>query len=461
MIPRFYDSIFFGDHTTIDQHLREYHAYHVVKYSKIHESFVEPYAIYFPQFHAIPENDLNFYPGFTGMKNLINAKLDDPSLLTPARSILGYYDLEKDRDIIPRQVKMARAYGLAGFAVYYYWFSVNTITQKHPIFKAAIDQFFQEEYSDFTVFFVFCNEGWTSNPAFQNSHSSHEIYNKYDEDSFRENLSYLMPYFKHRNYRKIQNKPLLLIQHSDLMTESELRLFYDIGDEVTKANGFDGIVVALNNDNRDPDPLSRNFGHYAIHPQYKSDRYSEFIDTQRAIDYNYYARRYIESRRENNDTVDVMNSVFVNFDNTPRLYTHKNFKKIVTKTKNNGLHLFRVFLESQFMMYLRGKELKDNRIFLINSWNEWGEQMALEPSQEMGFAYLETFQKTLVDTFSDGGIHQTKQQQQQAVIKQRNSHLRKEFSNSTERKFLYQRNNEPRSSKSSKPQHRKRRKKVG
>ena len=36
---------------------------------------------------------------------------------------------------------------------------------------------------------------------------------------------------------------------------------------------------------------------------------------------------------------------------------------------------------------------------LKNSWNEWGEQMTMEPSNEENFVYLETFMKKLLDNF--------------------------------------------------------------
>jgi hypothetical protein len=40
------------------------------KYEIIHQKIM-PYAIYFPQFHEIEENNVNFYKGFTDMVNLM------------------------------------------------------------------------------------------------------------------------------------------------------------------------------------------------------------------------------------------------------------------------------------------------------------------------------------------------------------------------------------------------------
>jgi len=38
--------------------------------------------------------------------------------------------------------------------------------------------------------------------------------------------------------------------------------------------------------------------------------------------------------------------------------------------------------------YIKEKKSDVENILLINSWNEWGEKMSLEPSQEYGFYYL-------------------------------------------------------------------------
>jgi hypothetical protein len=36
-----------------------------------------------------------------------------------------------------------------------------------------------------------------------------------------------------------------------------------------------------------------------------------------------------------------------------------------------------------------------DKILLINSWNEWGEQMAIEPSNEEGTYYLDLLKQIL------------------------------------------------------------------
>ena len=38
---------------------------------------------------------------------------------------------------------------------------------------------------------------------------------------------------------------------------------------------------------------------------------------------------------------------------------------------------------------------------LFNAWNEWGEQMIIEPSNELGFLYLNVIKSELLKLISD------------------------------------------------------------
>jgi len=150
--------------------------------ARIHRS-IEPYGVYFPQFHAVPENDRNFYAGFHDNANLIAAKAAHPRLLTPLKNVLGYYDLERDARVVDNQVRIARAYGFRGFAIYYYWFSTNTVTNSSTVFEGVVDRFFEKALPNFSVFFVYCNEAWTKNKAFSSRGGRYAIENSYDEAS--------------------------------------------------------------------------------------------------------------------------------------------------------------------------------------------------------------------------------------------------------------------------------------
>lgn len=72
-IPAFYDGLFFEGAAPIMRRVQKNYDRFADDFTRAHEK-IEPYAIYFPQFHAIPENDVNFYPGFTDMVNLVQVR---------------------------------------------------------------------------------------------------------------------------------------------------------------------------------------------------------------------------------------------------------------------------------------------------------------------------------------------------------------------------------------------------
>jgi hypothetical protein len=86
--------------------------------------------------------------------------------------------------------------------------------------------------------------------------------------------------------------------------------------------------------------------------------------------------------------VDKMmpSSMYFSFNNKARLfipYRH-NVSTTISKSYTGNQELNLDILMSNYMM--PRDEL--NRIFIINSWNEWGENMAIEPSNEKGVTYL-------------------------------------------------------------------------
>jgi hypothetical protein len=403
-IPVFYDTLFFKSAFDIMNCVQENHDRFSKQYAEVHR-YIQPYAIFFPQFHPIPENNINFYEGYTDMTNLVAAKLEDPSLLTPLKNLLGFYDLVQNKEILPRQIQIAKSYGMAGFAIYYYWFSDNSISKKRMVFQEVIDRFFETVLEDFSVFFVYCNEAWTKNVAFGNHGSGYTIANRYTEENIKANMHNLIKYFKHQNYRKIGNRPLFFLHHPHEMTDGEIHMLKAVGDLVTRENGFDGIELVM--DSREG--MYPGFPGYYLHANYKSPKSAVFIKSStrpQHIDYKVYVHKFLPKEEKLGDNSSTINSIFTNFDNTVRFYAHDekrqfegvgNKAMFMTRTEGRSIALFREFLDVQFEKYSQ-KSNPISQIFLVNAWNEWGEQMVMEPSNEEGFAYLEAFREKLLLT---------------------------------------------------------------
>ena len=86
-------------------------------------------------------------------------------------------------------------------------------------------------------------------------------------------------------------------------------------------------------------------------------------------------------------------SLFFNFDNRPRLFKPDRLDK-ATICSNADVDAQCEFIVRIVESYKNANN-DINKILLINSWNEWGERMAIEPSDERGYYYLDLISKYL------------------------------------------------------------------
>ena len=329
---------------------------------------IKPISIYFPQFHKIKENDINYYENMNDIMNLnkyLTETNNEEQLLKPN---LNNYDLSNLTDydltnsnIIFKQINYAKKYGIYGFGIYYYWFSHNEITDSNVIMEKCYNIFFSKILNDFKVFFIWANEDWSNNPAFN---TKKIIKNEYNDEQFKKNIDRLIAYFCHDNYYKINNSPILFIHHPWLISEDKLKLFTDLLNNECKKNGLNDVLLYLNSSEK----KYNNYPCYAVNPNYKIKLDSNIIINKRkAIDYEKYLN-YI-----NNKPKDNIECLFFSFNNTARLYYPNNLN-LRTHTVNNNIINQGKFID----ITLKNK----NDILLINSWNEWGEDMSIEENEK-------------------------------------------------------------------------------
>lgn len=337
-------------------------------WSTIHKK-IKPYAIYFPQFHQIIENDVNFYPGMTDMTSLCELiksgnpdNLDTPNLKALGLTSLVEYD-QSNNALVQRQIELAKRSGICGFCVYYYWFSKNTISKKNMIFEKCIDNFFTEELTDFKVFFNWANEDWSNNAAFTEEGSKMEISNDYTRESIVANFNNLLKYFKHPNYLKINNCPVFYIHHPWFMTEETLLGVKQLFNEMAVENGFDGIYFRASSMDKHYDGVDT----FDFCPRYKK----------------IVTRDYIESVGDSNSS-----SIFFSFNNSARMF--KPAKTSITKITSSWKQQ-----QKMLALCIANFIASEQPLFLINSWNEWGENMAIEPGENNGSHYIHLIRRQL------------------------------------------------------------------
>ena len=339
---------------------------------------IKPYFIYFPQFHEIEENNQNFYKKFTDIINLKNYNLSIDNKLEEPK--LSYLNIEKIEDynlensnIIQKQIDLLDFYNFEGFAVYYYWFSKNSITNQNMIMEKVINKFFNDsvDLKNKKVFFIWANEDWSNNAAFGVNTS--QIYNVYDETNFYKNSKNLLQYFKHNNYLKIDNKPVFFIYHSHLFNDMQLNEFYTILNNLCINNGFSGVHLILNSFLKQYD----NFQNFYINFNYKKHE-SRFYD-------NNTKQIYLNYKNYTNDPFhlkqNTIQTICFDFNNKPRLFEPNRLDNSTVCINNTEFDKI-MFINKILHSYNHEKSSDVENILLINSFNEWGENMAFEPGNK-------------------------------------------------------------------------------
>ena len=350
---------------------------------------IKPYFIYFPQFHSILENNTTFYPNFTDTENLhlLNQSKISDDIETPFLSELNInniheYNLE-NKMLVQKQIDIINDYNFAGLAIYYYWFSSNTITNKNMIMDKVINTFFDDiiNLHNKKVFFIWANEDWSGNEAFGNTNE--KIENKYTYENIIKNVNNLMTYFKHNNYLKIDNKPVFFIYHPWLITDKELELLSTILNNECKINNFEGVHMVINN-------MFKNYEDYdkfAIHFNYKLSNFS-YNKNQKVINFKDYLNKECNFK-------NCIQTIALDFDNRARLFKPNKLNKsgiCIENTEANKIYLINKILK----LYNKEKKSELENILLINSFNEWGEKMTFEPSLEYGYYNLNLLTKYLI-----------------------------------------------------------------
>jgi len=354
---------------------------------------IQPYFIYFPQFHDIHENNLFFYEGYNDIKNLEKynneniVKINELDTTYLNIQSLKEYDLTNN-NIVQRQINLVDAYGFKGFAMYYYWFSKNNITEEPMIMENVINRFFDAgiELKDKKIFFIWANENWTNNAAF-GENSKYKIENIYDKTHFIQNAENLIKYFKHPNYLKIENKPVFFVYHNFLI--ENIDEFYTILNAVCLANGFDGVHLVLNSF------VTKNqkYKQFYVNFNYKTNPETRFFDStenQVKIDYHNYVFN------EKNLNEKTIQTVVFDFNNRPRLFMPNKLEFATVCINNTEVDKI-LFCDKLLKTYQYEKESEIDNILLVNAFNEWGENMAFEPSKKYGFYNLNLLHEYLTE----------------------------------------------------------------
>lgn len=376
-------------------------------------------ALYLPQFHPIPENDMWWGPGFTEWTNVVKARpLFKGHVQPKLPADLGFYDLRLP-DTREAQAKLAKEAGIEGFCYYHYWFGG----------KQLLERPFNEVVASGKPDFPFClcwanhswsNKTWNRKSNLQaNSMLMEQTYPGVEDDTAH--FKSLLPAFKDPRYITIDEKPVFFLynpwEHKrvkewistwrKLATENGLKGLYLVGmcdSTLTLKINPDGTTsrtlpnlessAAIFNTVLDMGFDAVNSFGRRRGEMLSKGKYNDIIKTilrkagmpigTTKYDYEKTVSGFFapEDRWEN-----VFPTILSNWDRSPRASSWDGVYMGASPEK------FQAHLRRAIDMV--SEKDSQHQVIILKSWNEWGEGNYVEPDQEFGHGWLDAIYKAI------------------------------------------------------------------
>lgn len=347
------------------------------------ETVVKTIAFYLPQFHPFPENDEWWGKGFTEWTNVGKAERFFPGHYQPHCPIhLGYYDL-RIPDVMEEQARLARNYGISGFAYYFYWFN-GKVLMEEPL-KAMLDN----KRVDIPFCFIWANENWTR--RWDGQENDVLIAQNHSPEDSQRFLEFIIPYLKDDRYIKIDGKPVLIVYRPSILGDVSRTIRK--WNQTAKNAGFPGVyTIGALTFGEDPTGMFDATMEFPPHGAKSEEVSSTVPGLSHTFDGEIYDYEQIvkNSAKKRDPDGKVFPTATLTWDNTAR----KGAKAILFV--NYSHNKFAQWLSSNIERVTKNPSLSpDERIVFINAWNEWAEGTHLEPDQRSGFGYLNAVRKVL------------------------------------------------------------------
>ena len=360
--------------------------------------FIRTIALYLPQFHAIPENDAWWGPGFTEWSNVRKAKPLFPGHVQPhvPHPDLGYYDLS-DVEVMRRQAAMAKEYGLSGFCFYYYHFKDGKRLLEKPL-----ENWLAAKDIDFPFCYAWANENWTR--AWNGGESEVIMPQDYDEANLRAMLSDMIRAFRDPRYIKVDGgrKPVLLVYRAEIIPQ--IASVAAVWRKMAVEAGFDGLYLVSMQNFRQVPPAELGFDASVEFASFKGDTPAFDRRSPQGDDIGFrpglprfakYAQCVDRVRQQRCAEYVRYKMCCPGWDNTPRK-DGDGFAVV-----GNTPELFADAYRACVRQTLADARLRENGFVFVNAWNEWGEGAHLEPDERNGYAYLEQVRSVMAARVSE------------------------------------------------------------
>lgn len=360
---------------------------------------LKPIALYLPQYHEIPENNEWWGKGFTEWMNVKKAKSLFAGHYQPHVPIdNNYYNLN-DNEVLVKQAKLAKEYGIYGFCFYHYWFNGKLLLEK------PIENLLAAKEPDFPFCLCWANENWTR--TWDGNDKQVLMKQDYSLKDDLNHIKYLIPFFKDDRYIKIDGKPIFLMYRTELHPQiNEATEIWR--NEVKKAGFPDLYLIRVENFEKNLNPSIHGFdagmefapdfaisGGKALKKKLLKYLFLKFLHFSKLKKSALFQNRVVSYKNVLNNMIkrNIANYTYFrcicpSWDNSARRKTN------ATIYINSTPKLFGNWVKS--MKEYTQKNLPENKQFLfINAWNEWGEGCHLEPDKKYSTQYLDELKKNL------------------------------------------------------------------
>ncbi|HEX4854985.1 glycoside hydrolase family 99-like domain-containing protein [Arenimonas sp.] len=349
-------------------------------------------AFYLPQFHAFPENEAWWGPGFTEWTNVTRAVPQFVGHEQPQLpSDLGFYDLRVP-GVMQRQVALARLYGIHAFCFHYYWFGGKRLME------APLESFLAQPDIDFPFCLCWANENWTR--RWDGRDDEVLISQEHGPENDLAFIRDLGRYLRDPRYLRIDGRPLVVVYRASLLPDAAATVAR--WRDYCREAGIGEIFVAMVQfDAEDPTPFgfdaAMEFPPHKLSNGFK--RINEALDVvnpgyQGSV---FHYQSIVDSAKAWPDRgFPLIRAVFPGWDNEARR-PGKGYTFAFSTPER-----YRDWLAAA-VAYAEQHPVAGEKIVMINAWNEWAEGAKLEPDSRHGHAYLHATRQALAsDPAGDG-----------------------------------------------------------
>tara|TARA_R110002124_G_scaffold267533_5_gene434805 strand:- start:2521 stop:3612 length:1092 start_codon:yes stop_codon:yes gene_type:complete len=358
---------------------------------------IKPIAIYLPQFHPIPENDVWWGKGFTEWTNVTKTQPRYEGHYQPhLPADLGFYDLRLEEARLAQE-QLAKAYGIHGFCYYHYWFTGKKILHE------PLDRKLLNPTEDFPFMMCWANENWTR--VWDGGDNDVLLHQEYSEEDDRNHIQHLITYFKDDRYIKVNGKPVFIIYRPKFFPDIEKTI--KIWREEVKRAGFPDVYLGFSQNTEHLfEPESRGFDFaFEFQPNFSNippiipvpDNRLELLirkirkklklkvkgKSKPCFTYESFVNKQVESGFRKN----VYPGITPMWDNSAR---RKDNPFILHNSTPEKYKSWLKHIKSNYPW----EDVPETFLF-INAWNEWAEGNHLEPCQKWGLKYLEVTSEIL------------------------------------------------------------------